>query len=154
MKRITSRELALPISEKTGVCEADVRAVLLALDDLVGELVVAGERVEVSGLGTFHLKIREKTRKNIPGVGPRMIPTRYDVEFSPSKGLERRYAGLPPLTSEDGDVDPVSPEVGPEVIEVDNTGTLPILTQSLKDQMGIFKGSLSKFADEKPKKGK
>ena len=134
MKRFTSRELAAPISEKTGIAEDVVRTVLLALDDTVGEHIVAGDRVEITGLGSFHIIVNGWTRRNVPSVGNIRVPAKYDVKFNPSKALERRYAGLPAL--------------GPEVIEDDTEeaevvpGPDAVLEQPA---FGVVAGKMSDF---------
>lgn len=153
MKRTTSREMAAPIAERLGANEEDVLAVLKALDDEIISRVVAGEIVEITGLGTFRIQVKKTTVKTIPGLGRVKIPEHYTCDFNGSKALGRAFAGIPPTPPEPIDTDPVDPDVLPgpgetEGIAVDNTGVEPVLRKPLIDK-SVFRGKLAQFSDVK-----
>lgn len=130
MKRTTTREMAPEIAKRSGVSLEDVQAVLDAVDDVIGDRIVLGERIQFNGLGTFYIEVRNKTRKNIPGRGIVLVPDRYAVDFNMAAGLKRKFAGLPPLGQETehfdeitGDEQIITPPLGtpwglPDMAEV------------------------------------
>lgn len=126
MQRTTDRELAPDISKKSGVPEKEVLKVLQATDDVVLDALLRGERVQIAGLGSFHLKVKGWTNKVIPGRGRIRVPARWHLDFTASSKAVERFAELsgqlPP--------DPDAPTTDPTGIEPqgDDPGKVPPVT--------------------------
>jgi integration host factor subunit beta len=62
----------------------DIEAMVSRLFELVSEALVKGERVELRGLGTFHLGSRSARRMVDPRTGAeRGLPSRRTILFKP-----------------------------------------------------------------------
>lgn len=88
-----------------------------AINRVAARRIVAGERVQLKGLGNLFLEVNGATTKVIPGVGPRRIPNRYNVDFNPSQEIKNLFAGLPEI---DHDFEE-------EPVVVNNEGIEPVL---------------------------
>ena len=71
-------ELITAMAAKTGMKKSDTQKVLEAFIDVVSDELVAGEKVQITGFGTFEVKERaERT-----GVNPR---TKEEITIAASK---------------------------------------------------------------------
>lgn len=95
----TKRNLALHISDETGLSPTDVLNVIQKLFDHLTEGLAAGERYEFRNFGVFETAMR----KSRVGRNPRqpvntvVIPERRVVKFKPGKHL--RGLSVPPKVS-------------------------------------------------------
>ena len=77
------------IVSKTGLKKKDTEAVIAAFVDVVAETLAKGEKVQVSGLGSFEVKTKaERPGRNPKTQEPIIIPESKAVAFSASKTLK------------------------------------------------------------------
>jgi nucleoid DNA-binding protein len=67
---VTAAQLTEAISEETGYSKADIRHVLVSLDDVVAAYLAEGEKVKLGGLVQLEVKIRPARKKRM-GRNPR-----------------------------------------------------------------------------------
>ena len=85
---MTKKELINAIAAK-GYTKKDVRIALDAIFETIGEQIVAGETVKISGFGTFGSKEHaEKTGYNIQTKEYVKVPPYKTIKFIPSQGLK------------------------------------------------------------------
>jgi DNA-binding protein HU-beta len=83
---VNKAELVEEIAAKTKLGASDVARVIDALMDIVTRAVVRGEKVVLSGFGTFHRKARaRRTARNIWADKPLRVPPRNVPAFRPGK---------------------------------------------------------------------
>ncbi len=92
---MTKTELIKNLAEVTGLPQKDVRAVLEALTDskpgqgLISTTLKLGEKVIISGFGTFYVRERTARQARNPKTGSKVkVPTRRYPAFKPSKTLK------------------------------------------------------------------
>lgn len=77
------------IVAKTGLKKKDAEAAVVALVDVVAETLSTGDKVQVSGLGSFEVKTRaERTGRNPKTQETITIPASKYPAFSASKALK------------------------------------------------------------------
>lgn len=88
---MTKEELLVEVQAKVGLSKADVRRVVDALLQTIGDRVGSGEDVPLPPLGKFVLAYRsERTARN-PATGePMVVPATRTVRFKPSKALKEK----------------------------------------------------------------
>jgi DNA-binding protein HU-beta len=82
------------VAERTGMTKAQAKQAVSAVMDVVGERLAAGDRVQISGFGTF--EVRERAERE--GINPRTrektkIAASRSVGFRASSTLKDRVAG-------------------------------------------------------------
>jgi nucleoid DNA-binding protein len=89
---MTKTELIRKLSEVTGLSQKDVRTVLEALTDskpgkgLITTSLRQGEKVTISGFGTFHTRERNSRSARNPKTGGKVkVPKRRYPAFKPAK---------------------------------------------------------------------
>jgi DNA-binding protein HU-beta len=92
---MTKTDLIKKLAEVTGLPKRDVRAVIAALTHAKpGKGVIAtslkmGERVTVSGFGTFHTRVRKARSARNPKTGASVkVPERIYPAFKPAKSFK------------------------------------------------------------------
>ena len=87
-------ELIAAAAEKSGVAKKDAERVLNAALEAIVEAMVAGDRVQVSGFGTFESKLREARVGRNPRTKETIeIPATKVPAFKPSQVLKDSVAG-------------------------------------------------------------
>ena len=77
------------IVSKTGLKKKDTEAAVAAFVDVVAKALANGEKVQVSGLGSFEVKTKaERPGRNPKTQEPIIIPESKAVAFSASKTLK------------------------------------------------------------------
>ncbi len=86
-------ELIAAVAEQSGVTKKDAERVIHATFDAIAAQLVAGEKVQISGFGTFETKEREaRTGRNpLTGESIRIAATRSPA-FRPGKILKEQVA--------------------------------------------------------------
>lgn len=85
---LSKRELLSEISKKTGESQASCERMLTALVATVTQQVKAGENLTVTGLGTFHRKLRAARKGVNPATGAAIkIAAAYKPSFRAAKPL-------------------------------------------------------------------
>jgi DNA-binding protein HU-beta len=96
---VNKTELAQKLAKQTGLTQAvanDVVDAIFSTDSGKGIIAVeldAGDKVTISGFGTFATKSRAARKGRNPATGQEItIPARKYAHFSPAKGLKDRVA--------------------------------------------------------------
>lgn len=82
-------ELVAAIAEKTTLSKKDTELVLKAFVDVVTEQLQNGDKVQLTGFGTFEVAKREQREGKNPLTGDKMvIPAANVPKFKAGKGLK------------------------------------------------------------------
>ena len=82
-------ELVAKVAEKTGFTKKDAEKVVDAVFGSVEEAMVAGDKVQLVGFGTFEVKDREARTGRNPKTGAEIqIPASKSPTFKAGKGLK------------------------------------------------------------------
>lgn len=83
---MTKADLIADIIGKTGLEQEEVSRVVEAFMETVKESLLQGNRIELRGFGTFHIKERaSKVARNITKKEALVIPARQVPAFKPSR---------------------------------------------------------------------
>lgn len=91
-------EIVDRLSEKTNLSKKDARAVIDSLFDpeggVIAEALGKGERVSITGFGTFEVRERAERMGRNPRTGAEMrVPASKSPAFRAGKGLKDRVSG-------------------------------------------------------------
>ena len=90
---MTKTELVAAAVEKTGLTKKDAESLISAAFDTITEKLVQGERVQISGFGTFEVKQREARVGRNPRTKEAIeIPATRAPAFKASKALKDTVA--------------------------------------------------------------
>lgn len=88
---MNKEELAEGISQKTGMHKGEAVKFLKAFIASVEESILAGQRVTISGFGTFELaQHKERTVINPATKQPMTLPAQTTARFRASRGFKSR----------------------------------------------------------------
>lgn len=83
------KDLIKVAAAKSGLSEAQMKEALDAMLEVIGEALQAGERVQLTGFGTFNVSERKARTGRNPRTGePIEIPARTVPTFKAGKGLK------------------------------------------------------------------
>ena len=92
---MTKTEMIKKVAELTGISQKDVRAVVDTITEakpgkgLISTTLKQGEKVTISGFGTFYLRSRNSRQARNPKTGDHVkVPKRNYPAFKPSKSLK------------------------------------------------------------------
>jgi DNA-binding protein HU-beta len=86
---MNKKELVDVVAEKTGFTKKDVSIVTDSLFDTIKESLSTGDKVAVSGFGTYMVKLRKARMARNPQTGePIEVPEKNAPVFKPSKALK------------------------------------------------------------------
>ncbi len=86
---MTKTDMIDRLADQLNMPKAQVRKVVDALVEGVTQTLVRGEKVQVSGLGTFEVRTRKAREGRNPQSGEKItIPARNAVGFKPAKPLK------------------------------------------------------------------
>lgn len=86
-------DLISTVAQSSGVAKKDVERVLNAAIDAMGQALIRGEKVVLTGFGTFEVKTREERMGRNPKTKePMPIPATRVPQFKPSRGLKENVA--------------------------------------------------------------
>ena len=86
-------ELVAAVAESAGLTKKDAERVLNAAIDTITDSLVKGEKVQISGFGTFEIKDREARVGRNPHTKEAIdIPATRVPTFKPSKALKDNVA--------------------------------------------------------------
>ena len=90
---MTKTELITVVAERTGVTKKDAERVVNATFETIAAQLAAGEKVQISGFGTFEIKDREaRTGRNpVTGESIQIAATRAPA-FKAGKALKEQVA--------------------------------------------------------------
>lgn len=88
---MNNKEFLASLSKKSGYKLDDTQRMLRTTFGSVVDLIVEGESVSLSGLGTFDVKKRMERIINNPGTGQRMlVPPKLVVNFKPVSSIKEK----------------------------------------------------------------
>ena len=86
-------ELVAAVAEKTGLTKKDAECLISATVDTIAEQLAQGEKVQISGFGTFEMKQREARVGRNPRTKEEIrIPASRQPVFKASKTLKQKVA--------------------------------------------------------------
>ncbi|MBE6713227.1 MAG: HU family DNA-binding protein [Ruminococcaceae bacterium] len=86
---MTKSELSLALAEKIGIKKKDARLVTDEIFELMRSALVRGEKVQISGFGSFEVKDRPARIGHNPSTHEEIqIPAYKSASFSPGKTLK------------------------------------------------------------------
>jgi DNA-binding protein HU-beta len=84
-------DLAKKVAEKTGLSHKDAEAAVDTAFDLITDALAAGEKVVITGFGTFERKERKERTGRHPSTGKEIsIPKKRAASFSAGKLLKEK----------------------------------------------------------------
>ena len=84
-------ELIAVVAQNTGVSKKDTEAVVSAALEAIGQALAQGDKVQLSGFGTFETKQREaRVGRNPHTLEAIQIPATRVAGFKPGKSLKDR----------------------------------------------------------------
>ncbi len=86
---MTRSELVVEVAERTGLSPKEADRILRSITDLIKEQVAAGEKITISGFGTFERRRRKATVARNPKTHePMRIAEQYVAAFRAGSGLK------------------------------------------------------------------
>ena len=86
-------ELVAAAAEKTDITKKDAECLLSAAFETISEKLIQGEKVQLSGFGTFEVKEREARVGRNPRTKEEIrIPATRQIAFKASKTLKQKVA--------------------------------------------------------------
>lgn len=86
---MTRSELVVEVAERTGLSPKEADRILRSITDLIKEQVAAGEKITISGFGTFERRRRKATVARNPKTHePMKIAEQYVAAFRAGSGLK------------------------------------------------------------------
>lgn len=86
---MNKESLVTAVRRKTGLMKKDIEATIDATIETITETLIAGEKVQLLGFGTFDVKSRAaRTGRNPRKNTPVEIPARRALAFRPSVSLK------------------------------------------------------------------
>ncbi|MDP9316952.1 MAG: HU family DNA-binding protein [Chloroflexota bacterium] len=96
---VNTSQLVDQVAERSGLSKRDAKAAVSAVFEVLGERLAAGERVQLSGFGSFDVRERAERQGTNPRTREKVtIPASKVVGFRPASSLKQRVGG-----SGDGD---------------------------------------------------
>lgn len=84
-------ELVKIVSERTGAPQKQVSEFVNVLTEVIGENLARGNKVQITGFGTFLARKRESRVGRNPGTGDKInIPASLIPVFKPGKALKEK----------------------------------------------------------------
>ncbi len=94
MANISKADLVKELAEKTGMGQKDTRTLVDGLFESVSSHLKGGNKVQLTGFGTFEVRARKARTGVKPGTTDRIsIPESSYPAFKPGKGLKERIKG-------------------------------------------------------------
>ncbi len=91
---MTKKELVYAISEKTQFTKKDIDTVVSAALESITEALVSGDKVSISGFGTFKVRTRGPRTGRNPATGKDVaIPASKTPTFKAGKGFKDAVQG-------------------------------------------------------------
>lgn len=88
-KSVSKAELVGAVAEQTDLMKRDVKSVMDAMLENIGEHLKAGNKVQLTGFGTFEVRERKARTGVKPGTTEKIqIPASKYPAFKPGKGLK------------------------------------------------------------------
>jgi len=98
---MTKQHLVEAVAAKTGRTKSEIEAIVDSILGTITEALVANERVDVRGFGSFVVKQKKERQGRNPRTGETiMIPAKRDAGFRPGKELSEK------LTQPKGETSP------------------------------------------------
>lgn len=86
-------ELAGALAVKAGLTKTESNSILTALTDLIGEELSKGEKIQLTGLGTWSVRQRKERNGVNPSTGEKIrIPAKKVPAFKASSSLIQKVS--------------------------------------------------------------
>lgn len=96
---VSTSQIVEHVAERTGMSKSQAKQAVSAVIDVISERLSAGERIQMSGFGTFEVRERAERQGTNPRTRERVtIPASRSVGFRPASSLKSRVGA----TGEEG----------------------------------------------------
>lgn len=94
MPAVSTSQLVDHVAERTGMTKSEAKKAVAAVFDTLSERLAAGDRVQVSGFGSFEIRDRAERQGTNPRTREKVtIPASKAVGFRPASSLKGRVGG-------------------------------------------------------------
>jgi DNA-binding protein HU-beta len=94
MAAMSTSQLVDQVAERTGMSKSQAKQAVSAIFDALSEQLASGERIQLSGFGSFEIRERAERQGTNPKTKEKMtIPASKAVGFRPASGLRQRIGG-------------------------------------------------------------
>ena len=91
---VSTGELIDDVAQRTGMTKAEVKQAVQAVVDVLGERLRSGDRIQITGLGSFEVRERaERTATNLRTKEKIQVPASKAVGFRAASALRGRVGG-------------------------------------------------------------
>lgn len=88
---VSTSQLIDHVAERTGLTKADAKRAVSAVFEAMGERLAAGDRIQVSGFGSFEIRNRAERQGTNPRTREKVtIPASKAVGFRAASSLKQR----------------------------------------------------------------
>lgn len=94
MASVSTSQLVDHVAERTGLTKSEAKKAVSAVFDTLSERLASGDRVQVSGFGSFEIRDRAERQGTNPRTREKVtIPASKAVGFRPASSLKGRVGG-------------------------------------------------------------
>ncbi len=91
---VSTSQLVDDVAARTGMTKAQAKKAVSAVVDALGEHLAGGNRIQISGLGTFEVRERAAREATNPRTREKVqVPASKAVGFRPASALRGRLGG-------------------------------------------------------------
>jgi DNA-binding protein HU-beta len=91
---VSTGQLIDDVAQRTGLSKADAKKAVQAMVEVLGERLGNGDRVQLSGLGSFDVRDRAAREATNPRTKEKIqVPASKGVGFRPASSLRERVGG-------------------------------------------------------------
>ena len=93
---VSTSQLIDDVAARTGLSKAQAKQAVTAVVDTLGERLASGDRIQISGLGTFEVRDRAAREATNPRTKEKVqVPARKAVGFRAASALRGRLGDAP-----------------------------------------------------------
>ncbi len=94
MAQLSTGQLVDAVAAKTGMTKTQAKQAVEAVVEVLGERLAGGDRIQISGLGTFDVRERAARQATNPRTREKIdVPASKAVGFRAAAGLRTRVSG-------------------------------------------------------------
>lgn len=91
---VSTSQLVDHVAERTGLSKSEAKKAVSAVFETLSERLAAGDRIQVSGFGSFEIRNRAERQGTNPRTREKVtIPASKAVGFRPASSLKGRVGG-------------------------------------------------------------
>jgi len=91
---LSTSQLVETVAERTGMSKSQAKQAVSAVFDAMSEALAAGDRIQLSGFGSFEIRDRAERQGTNPRTREKVtIPASKAVGFRPASSLKEKVGG-------------------------------------------------------------